>query len=139
MNVTREIIKDLLPLYASGEASADTKRLVEEFLRDDAELRRLADALKAEDLAGAPHAPPAPSAGHADLLRTKSLLRRRTWLLALAFFFTGLPLSFVAADGRIKFFMLRDAPQVAAASLALAVVLWIAFAATARRLKVTGL
>ena len=29
MNVTREIVKDLLPLYAAGEAGADTRAAVE--------------------------------------------------------------------------------------------------------------
>ena len=47
MNVTREIVKDLLPLYVSGEASADTRTLVESFLREDPELARLVDALRA--------------------------------------------------------------------------------------------
>jgi hypothetical protein len=31
MNVTREVVTDLLPIYFSGEASADTKVLVEDY------------------------------------------------------------------------------------------------------------
>ena len=53
MNVTREIVKDLLPLYVSGEASPDSRALVEAFLREDPQLARLADALRAEELSPA--------------------------------------------------------------------------------------
>ena len=35
MKVTRDVVSDLWPLYASGEASADTRALVEEFLAGD--------------------------------------------------------------------------------------------------------
>ena len=31
MNVTREVIFDLLPVYFAGDASADTRALVEDF------------------------------------------------------------------------------------------------------------
>lgn len=38
MTVTRDVVIDLLPVYLSGEGSADTGRLVEEFLQQDQEL-----------------------------------------------------------------------------------------------------
>ena len=38
MNVTREIILDLLPVYLSGEASPATRSLVEEYMKRDPEL-----------------------------------------------------------------------------------------------------
>jgi hypothetical protein len=41
MNVTREVINDLWPVYAAGEASTDTCALVEEFLRQDPEFAGL--------------------------------------------------------------------------------------------------
>lgn len=139
MNVTRQIVKDLLPLYVSGEASPDSSSLVEAFLRDDPELSRLADALRREELTSTRETPATPGAGRAALVRTKDLLRRRTRLMALALMFTGLPLSFVADSNGLQFLLLRDAPVLAAASLAVAVALWIAFGVTARRLRVTGL
>ena len=43
MNVTREVIYDLLPAYFAGEASADTRALVEEFFATDAERRIAGD------------------------------------------------------------------------------------------------
>ena len=139
MNVTREIVKDLLPLYVSGEASPDTRALVEAFLREDPELLRLADALRAEELAPTREPSASPGAGRAALERTKTLLRRRTWLMALALFFTGLPLSFVFGDSGLRFLLIRDAPALGSVSLAVAAALWIAFGITARRLRVSGL
>ena len=41
MKITRDVITDLLPVYLSGEASADTKALVELFLKDDPEFAKL--------------------------------------------------------------------------------------------------
>ena len=35
MHVTRDVVSDLWPLYASGEASADTRALVDAFLAGD--------------------------------------------------------------------------------------------------------
>ena len=45
MNPTRELITDLLPAYFSGEASADTRALVEEFFAQDPEFERMARRL----------------------------------------------------------------------------------------------
>lgn len=137
-NLTREIVKDLLPLYAAGEASAETRAAVEEWLRSDPELARLVDALRGDGSAPA-KAAVAPGADQAALAATKALLRRRTWLLALALFFSGLPLSFVAGSDGIRFLMLRDAPGAALACVVVAVALWIALGAVARRLRVSGL
>jgi len=139
MNVTREIVKDLLPLYVSGEASADSRAVVEEHLRGDPELSRLADALRAEALAPVGETPVSPASGREALLRTKTLLRRRTWSLALAWFFTGLPLSFAFDSSGLRFLLIRDVPAADTASLALGLALWAVYAVTARRLRVSGL
>ncbi|MCW5877276.1 MAG: hypothetical protein KIS80_00240 [Anaerolineales bacterium] len=45
MNIAREVIVDLLPLYAAGELSPQGRLLVETALVEDASLRRLAEAL----------------------------------------------------------------------------------------------
>ena len=41
MEVTREVIEDLLPLYLAGEASEDTTALIESYLETDAELAEM--------------------------------------------------------------------------------------------------
>jgi anti-sigma factor RsiW len=42
MEITRDVILDLLPLYVADEASADTRALVEEYLKTDPELAEMA-------------------------------------------------------------------------------------------------
>ena len=42
MEITRNIILDLLPLYLAGEASSDTQALVKHFLETDPELAEIA-------------------------------------------------------------------------------------------------
>jgi anti-sigma factor RsiW len=47
MKVTRDVIFDLLPAYFSGEASAETRALVEEFFATDPEFARMAERFQA--------------------------------------------------------------------------------------------
>ena len=42
MNITREVVTDLLPVYFSGEASGDTKMAVEDYSRQDPDFERIA-------------------------------------------------------------------------------------------------
>ncbi len=51
MEVTREVILDLLPLYLADEVSADTRTLVLEFLETDPELAHMAEQSAAMELA----------------------------------------------------------------------------------------
>ena len=50
--ITRDVILDLLPLYLAEEASADTRALVEEYLKTDPELARTAKEYAAAKLPG---------------------------------------------------------------------------------------
>jgi anti-sigma factor RsiW len=50
MEITRDVILDLLPLYVADEASADTKALVGRYLEKDAELADIARESAAMDL-----------------------------------------------------------------------------------------
>ena len=43
MTVTRDVIYDLLPSYFAGDASVDTRRLVDEFFASDPEFARMAE------------------------------------------------------------------------------------------------
>ena len=40
--ITRNVILDLMSLYLAGEASQDTRELVEEYLKTDKELAKMA-------------------------------------------------------------------------------------------------
>ena len=46
MKITRNVILDLLPLYAANEVSEDTRIMVEEYLATDTELANTAQRLK---------------------------------------------------------------------------------------------
>ena len=46
MEITRNVILDLLPLYSANEVSADTRALVEEYLESDPELANIAKQLE---------------------------------------------------------------------------------------------
>jgi hypothetical protein len=108
MQVTRNVIVDLMPLYNSGEASHDTRALVEDYLRRDPALRQLVDANEAEE---PPPAPPS-DAERIAIEKTRKLLRRRQWVMAFALLCTLLPLSFGFGDldGGFTFVMFRDMP-----------------------------
>lgn len=135
--VTRDVIGDLLPLYVSGEVSADTKALVEHYLITDPDLARAVAAARAFDL---PHtAGPAPSAEKATLDATRRLLKTRTSTLAMAILFTALPFTIAVEGSRITFLLIRDAPVVGSIWLATAAVMWVWHGLVRRRLRVAGL
>ncbi|MBN1550900.1 hypothetical protein JW979_05510 [bacterium] len=46
MNITRNVILDLLPLYAADEVSEDTRILIEKYLETDTELTHIAHQMK---------------------------------------------------------------------------------------------
>jgi hypothetical protein len=98
MNVTREVITDLWPIYAAGEASADSVALVEEFLAKDHEL---ATALKddaAERLAASRIPRLTPSIESLALNRTKRLLHPFNWLFFFAVLFSCFAFGRIISD-----------------------------------------
>ena len=76
MEITRNVILDLLPLYLAGEASPDTQALVENYLETDRELAeaaRLATALhEREDT-------PLPVTKEAQMQAYKQAQKRIQW------------------------------------------------------------
>jgi hypothetical protein len=50
MDITRNVILDLLPLYVANEVSEDTRILIEEYLETDPELANLAKQSVAMEL-----------------------------------------------------------------------------------------
>ena len=139
MKVTQDVIQDLVPVYLSGEARADTVALVEEFLRQNPDLARTVEALRANPL---PELPVTlrPTQEKETLHMTKQLLRWRGVLMGLATFLTLLPLSFRFDHGRINGTFLREGPPLAMALVCLAAVSsWAGFVYVRRRLRVTGL
>lgn len=139
MEITRDVVRDLLTVYLAGEASADTRRLVEDYLQTDPALA--ADVTHAKGLSlDLPVTPaPSPSAEKQALDATRQLLKNRTSTLVVACLFTVLPFSFVFEGPRVTFVVLRDAPVIALAWWATAAVMWAAHFWIRRRVRVSGL
>jgi hypothetical protein len=98
MNVTREVINDLWPVYAAGEASADTRALVEAFLRQDPEFAGLLQGRGEEGLLrhDIPRLPPDREAQ--AFRKTKRLLHGWDWLLFMAILFSCFAFGRIVSD-----------------------------------------
>lgn len=139
MTLTRNLVRDLLPLYAAGEASDETRQVVEQWLATDPVLAAELAALREDQ--------PAPEVARDRLLetertvidQTRHLLRRRAWWLSAAILFTALvSLSLYYRYEGMHFPLQRFAALEYGAVLA-AIVFWALFFRTTRRLRVTGL
>jgi len=144
MNVSREVVLDLVPVYLSGEASADTRALVEEFAVQDTEFGRTLESQRRDVAAYAKSLRqpfPALPADHElrTLERTRRMAGQLRWLLAIALMFTVFPMSFSFEGNHITFLLLRDAPSLAMASWVAAAGFWIGFLFMQRKLSASGL
>lgn len=142
MNVTREVIIDLLPLYLAGEASADTRALVEEYLEQDTELAQRIRHQPEDDFATTTLAGLAPELELKSLRRTRRLLGWQRWLFGFAIGFTAVSLTSRLSfeGGRLKAFhlLISDYPLQFGTTAALALVCWIAYFLTRRRLRTSA-
>jgi hypothetical protein len=143
MNVTREVILDLLPIYVAGEASPATRALLEEYLRQDPELAQRIRLQCAENLATAVPSALPPDLELRALRRTHKLLAWQRWLFGLGIGFAGVALSFETSFEGSRFkefhFLLRDFPAQMGACLVLSIVCWTAYILIRRRLRAATL
>ena len=134
MNITKGIINDLIPLYAANECSADTRALVEEYLRqhpqEAAELRRIMNTPM-----------PGPVASEKNLQEMESLRKARqhirhwSWLVGAAIYFSLAPFSFVFhKDGH--YWLFRESPTGAIIYGAIGVGFWVAYLVTRSRSRI---
>lgn len=123
MQVTRDIVQDLLPVYLAGEASADTRAVVEAYLAEDGKLREIVEA-------SASYSPPPLDvpAGleERSLDRTRRLLGRKSFWLGFALIFSFVPVI-------LKPLWLANLVMLIGLSG------WAAFLITCRKLNATGL
>jgi len=102
MNVTRDVIYDLLPGYFSGDISPATRALVDEFLEQDPEFRRMMERFRT--MFGDGRGGMAPSvarpAEKVTFERARSVMHQRSELrgYTLAFGIAGLIVAFLAID-----------------------------------------
>jgi anti-sigma factor RsiW len=141
MNVTREVIVDLLPVYLSGEASPATKELVESYMKQDPELAQLLRSQWVENLNKATPATLPPELELRAFRRTKSLIGWQKWLLGFAIFFTSISASFEISTTGMHVsefhFLLQSAPVEMGICVALAAAFWTGYFFLRRRLRST--
>lgn len=130
MKITEDVIIDLLPVYQSGEASDDTRQLVEAYLAQHPEFKQLLSKFDHQlDVLDSSH--PQPQNEKEALMRVKKILKYRSTLLAFAGLFSLLPLSMKgSSDEGLTWFLLRDQPAIAVALWVIALVAWGAYAWT---------
>jgi hypothetical protein len=122
MNVTRQVINDLWPVYAGGEASADTRALVEAFFRQHPELEKElqeqgAEAMLHQEI---PKLPPDLEAK--ALRRTKRLLLGWDWTIFFAMLFSCFAFGRIVADTSWDV-----SPMNFIITASIAVAFWVAF------------
>ncbi len=126
MNISKDVINDLLPLYFSDDCTAGTKQLVEEYLKSNPDFEKQVNRLNQNPM---PKDIPQ-SLEKADemnsLLKTRRLLKARGLFMGFAIFFSLVPFSFVASDEH-SFFMLLDAPLSALFFAICSIPLWIGY------------
>jgi hypothetical protein len=142
MNITRDVILDLLPLYLAGEGSAATRELVEEYLQQDAEIARIVRTHPTEP-ATQRAAPVEHDLELRSLIRTRRLLGIQRWFFALAIMFTALSLTTrITLQGhRVSSIdlLVLDYPLAFGGMLMVALGCWIGYFALRRRLRSTFL
>jgi len=140
MNVTREVILDLLPVYLAGEASPATRALVDEYLQQDSELAQRVRTSSVENLSAIAQAPLSSDIELRSLRRARALIGWQKWLFGLGITFTALSLSnefsFEGGHFREFHFLIRDYPAQFGSFAALALLCWISYYAIRRRLRI---
>jgi hypothetical protein len=125
MNVTKEIIGDLFPLYAANECSADSRALVEQYLRDNPAQAEELRCIMNSTLPGT-----GPSPAGLDEVRSlreaRRRVRRQSWLMGFAIFFSLVPFSFLSTGER-TYWLLIDYPRTALIYGVVGVGCWIAY------------
>ena len=133
MEITRDVVKDLLTVYEAGEASDDTRAIVERWLRSDPELAR--QARQAADVSLPSPPPLAATAEKRALDRTKRQLRWRFVLLGTAVYVTTLPLSVTFDSQGYSGLLIDNWPQRVVV-WAIAALLWWFYWRESRRLVI---
>ena len=139
MTISDAVMNDLLTLYLAGEASAETRALVEARAGADASF---AARLKAAGAFRIPDLPAGDSKRDLELRvlnETKQFILLRTIFLAGAILFTLLPLVFTFGNEGVQFLILGREPGLMWSFWSVAVASWVAFAIMNHRVRSAGL
>jgi len=126
MNVSRDVIIDLLPLYLADEASEDTRQLVEQFLAEDPALAKLAERAKIDKWTGEIPVPLNKEAELKSFEKTKQLLLQQRVFMGLAIFTTLLLIAVRGGEDGIRWLWV-DSPAIAWMIIFVSIIFWTAF------------
>jgi anti-sigma factor RsiW len=131
MKITRDVVNDLWPLYEAGEASADSRAVVEEYLKGDAEFaRRLREDESGKLLAAVP-VKLAPDQETKALNQVRKAMLKKDWPLFFAIMFSCMAFGRIVSDTSWDV-----SPRKFIITAAIAAVFWVWFLARlARRLS----
>ncbi len=82
--VSRDVISDLWPLYRAGEASADSKRMIEAFLAEDGAFRAVLDESETISRGLPPEVSLSPDAELRLIAVARERIRTTAWLVGAA-------------------------------------------------------
>jgi predicted anti-sigma-YlaC factor YlaD len=128
--IPRHVIIDLLPLYLEGEVSNETRALIEEHLKNDPQLAKLAEQAKVAPSLQEIPAPLKKETEMEALKKVKKLMIQHNVFLALAVILTLMM--------GISYIFLWDEPRGAAAPFVfggLAAMFWFAFFVVNRKIS----
>jgi anti-sigma factor RsiW len=137
MNIPKEVILDLLPVYLAGEASPATRAWLEEYLTQDPEL---ADRVRRQRTESFDQAlPPLPPELELRALRrTRRVMALQRWLFGLAIAFSAVALSLQVSFPPFGFrLLLLEYPAQLGPCLVAGVACWTAYFMLRRRLRAT--
>jgi anti-sigma factor RsiW len=139
MNITRDVIRDLIPPYLAGEASADTRALVEQFLASDPEFARTVAREPARFAAAPiPHTL-TKEIEMRTIEETKRTVKLQSVVMACAMMFSAIPFAFGKIDDRGVRWLWIDAPLGAVISAVIGLAFWAVYLGMRRALRVRGL
>ena len=140
MNIPREVILDLLPVYLAGEASPETRAWLEQYLARDPELADRVRRQRSESFndSSLPHVPP--ELELRALKRTRRLMTQLRWLFGLAMAFSAVALALEISFRPIRVrLLLLDYPTQLGPCLVLGIACWTAYFLLRHRLRVGGI
>ena len=138
MKVTHDVIIDLLPLYFSGEASEDTKVLIDTYFEQNSEFAEKAKATSKQNITNEIPITLTKEDEMDTFNKTKKFIKLRSWLLGFAIFFTLAPASVAHIDGKTYWFA-TEASLTALAYGLVGVTFWVSYFITRHKIRTTGL
>ena len=139
MRITEEVMNDLLTLQLSGEASADTKSLIESYARENPAFAARLDAAARPPMFDGAAAPRPFDRELQVLAETRQFIFLRTLFVAAALLFSVVPFTFTFGSAGAHFLLLGRFPGMVWSSWSLAAASWAAAYVMSRRIRRVGL